>query len=678
MQALNLVQKKKKKVNEIMKDIKATDDKEKQLKLYKDILNIVNTDRKIIYQYLLLVKQIRKITDKKENPVVEIMTFIHHFPPEQYNKEFVGYAEKKYSSMEKILLILNKILSKHWKKTTFEERREATLFFLKAIKEDQFEIKNTSPITWENDELYIYNSYLVFLEQIKRKMEHYSSSNIIIDIKSDKIIKCDKFILDIKQELQKEHPDSYVNKMKQCLEQFEENKKMYMVIEGNFFIKYLSGFHSFLNKIKDTYLKELSIIKFEKEEDKNIFEYFMLFISSYNFENITQDKLLVWKYSFYNSENYEEEIKKKLIEQYKQNELPLEVKFEKDNKLIIINPENMEEITIENYDDYELHSLILDIQQNQKFNKVKAIKYVKIPKINNHLYIKKIFDEWVVFNLCTFNSKTIKTLYGTLFKEQEPFILDEKEMTIVLKNITFYSFDTDFAGSTNKEAMKIYEYANYDNLIDIYDKGLSNEDVLKVIFLAFNLIVNFHEILGHLNIRYQRFNYGQEKNDVYNSPKVDKNLSSDYAKSRNNVESGEDIEIKLFGRVISDLTLKEALFILNPSNYIQNDYDSFRQKFMKCNTEKIIIDEVFYVYLKKTFDINPENIIKAENKKYSFDDLIKKSTGIRERYAMKRKHPIGYRMDGLQKEDYDYVDKLLKTIENLDETTIFDIKDFNK
>ena len=239
----------------------------------------------------------------------------------------------------------------------------------------------------------------------------------------------------------------------------------------------------------------------------------MLFISSYNFENITTDKLLVWKYSF---EIYEEEIKMKLIKEYIQKECPMEIKFEKGNKLII-KPECMNEIIIENYDDYEIQSLISDIYENRKFNEVRAIKYLKIPKINNHLFIKKIFDKWVAFNLFIFNSKTIKTLYETLFKEKDVPILDENELTIILSNITFYSFDTDFIGLTDKEAMKIYEYRNYDNLADIYDKYLQNEDVLKVIFLAFNLIVNFHEILGRFISRYQIFNYGEKREGVYNS-----------------------------------------------------------------------------------------------------------------------------------------------------------------
>ena len=158
---------------------------------------------------------------------------------------------------------------------------------------------------------------------------------------------------------------------------------------------------------------------------------------------------------------------------------------------------------------------------------------------------------------------------------------------------------------------------------------------------------------------------------------MNKDLSSDYAKRTEGKESGEDIGIKLFGKETSDLTLKEALFILNPTHYVQNDYKSFRKKFMKCNDEKIIIDEIFYDYLINSFKINPEKILVAENKRYYFNDLIKKSTGNRERYAMKRKHPIGFKIDGLQKEDYEHVNDLLEGIKNLDKT-IKEFEDFIK
>ena len=666
MQALELIQDKKKNIKNIMEVINNTNDKEKKLKLYKDILKIDNTDRQTVYEYLILIKQMTEGTFKNEEPLKEIITYIHHFPLEQYNKEFIGFNEKKNSSIEKILLILNKILSKEWIKSTLEEREDAIKFFLKAIEDDKFELKNTSPITWENDELYIFNLYLVLITQIHLKMEYYISLDNIneMELKSENIIKYDKLIKKYEDELKvKNCSEKSIDNSKKLIEKYKLLKEYYLLIEGNFFKKYLSKFSIFLQEIKDTYLKKLSTIKFVNEEDKNIFEYFMLFISYYNFESISRDICSVWKCSFDNSYN---EINMKLVEYYRQKYPLMKIIIENNNKLIL-KIKYINDIIIENYNDYELDSLLDDIYKNLNFNEIKAIKYVKIPKLNNHLYIKKIYKNWRAFNLSIFNSKTIKSLYKTLFKEQYSFIEGEKELDIILKNITFYSFDTDFSAITDRKALKIYEYSNYENLVEIYDKYLLNEDVLKVIFLAFNLIINFHEILGHLNIKYQIYKYGQEKKEYYNSPKVNKNLSSDYAKGRDDRESGEDIEIKLFGRVILDLSLKEALFILNLTNYLVNDYNSFKNKFIKCDNEKINIDESFSDLLYKSFNINTNKILFAENKRYSFDDLIKKSINNRKLYPMKRKHPIGYNIDGMKKEDYDKVKKRLEIINSLED-----------
>ena len=201
--------------------------------------------------------------------------------------------------------------------------------------------------------------------------------------------------------------------------------------------------------------------------------------------------------------------------------------------------------------------------------------------------------------------------------------------------------------------------------MDIHDKNLKNEDELKIMFLAFNLVINEHEILGHLNIGYQIYSFGEQKKDKYNSPKVKPELSSDYAKKRGDKESGEDIEIKIFGRVISDLTLKEALFILNYHNYVIYDYDSFRIKIMKCNEQKISLDDTFLEYLKM-FKINPENILHAENKRYYLNNLNKKSIINTEKFIMKRKRPINYNIDGVKKEDFEYLLNLLEDIKNID------------
>ena len=49
-------------------------------------------------------------------------------------------------------------------------------------------------------------------------------------------------------------------------------------------------------------------------------------------------------------------------------------------------------------------------------------------------------------------------------------------------------------------------------------------------------------------------------------------------------ESGEQVELLLFNRVINNLKLKEALFLLNTKNHIiYNHFDNFRENFIKSN-----------------------------------------------------------------------------------------------
>ena len=73
---------------------------------------------------------------------------------------------------------------------------------------------------------------------------------------------------------------------------------------------------------------------------------------------------------------------------------------------------------------------------------------------------------------------------------------------------------------------------------------------------------------------------------MFNSPHIDNyNLYSSYAKERGK-ESGESIEILLFGRKVEELTLKEALFVLKQNKYIHGK-NYFLKKFNICNNMKI-------------------------------------------------------------------------------------------
>ena len=81
----------------------------------------------------------------------------------------------------------------------------------------------------------------------------------------------------------------------------ERNIKLYALLEGNFFKKYLAGLNEFLSGITETYIQKLSQIKFDKKHDKDIFEYFMFFITNYDFENINTIICNVWKRTFEDS-----------------------------------------------------------------------------------------------------------------------------------------------------------------------------------------------------------------------------------------------------------------------------------------------------------------------------------------------------------------------------------------
>ena len=101
MEELQLVKNNKVKINTLIEKIKSTENKEKQLELYQNILNIDNTKEEIVMDYLLLLKQIRKLENNDPNPLIEIMKFKNHFSPNKFNEHF-SFIEKKRILLLKI------------------------------------------------------------------------------------------------------------------------------------------------------------------------------------------------------------------------------------------------------------------------------------------------------------------------------------------------------------------------------------------------------------------------------------------------------------------------------------------------------------------------------------------------------------------------------------------------
>ena len=217
---------------------------------------------------------------------------------------------------------------------------------------------------------------------------------------------------------------------------------------------------------------------------------------------------------------------------------------------------------------------------------------------------------WKQLAITILSSKATKEAIKTLFKS--PYIdivSDQQYLSKIMDNIRFFIYDRNSNASTNRNSLRIYEFGLYNKEATISESLLS--------FYSFNIISNLHEICGHINIRVQNFNSNLLNNNL-DSPRIDEknsNLYSDYAKIRQK-ESGEAIEIALFGRNIKEITIKEALFILNPTNYASG-LKYFNENFKKCNSKDfkdIVNNETIETYLKPLgikYDELPKNINKT-------------------------------------------------------------------
>ena len=678
MEDLTLFKNIQKAKNEKLLEISNEINKEKKINLYEELLKIDNTDKKILLQYLNFCIQINDGTsnmgDKMEKDFIK---YSKYFPPEEWNKNFSGVIQRKdSSSLEKLELILKKIIGNNWILADDISKKDITKFIRNKIKECSGEIGNSYPITWKNEELFIYYSLQEFLDRLKNKIVFYSQESQCKKLKNDLITyyytEIEKLKIQIikiqfgnenDKEIDKEKDKDKEKvieidkkeKIENLNKKIEEYKERILNIgfnEGGFFSKYLNNLYYFLLSIKDTYLKDFCQKKFLKKEEQDIFEHFMLFISSYDFEVIPDYMHSVWKYSFL---DLNESAKDEIFFDFIKKKNPKEFTRVGEDKIKIIFAKNIKEVvTIDDINDYDIENLFNIIKVSGNFNENEYIRFVKINKINNHIYIKKIMKEWISFNIHIFNLLAIQSLYNILFDNQDKSLFQGNELKIIIENITYFVFPTDFSGLTKRKTMKIYEYGAM-----IWIDG--EEDFSKIITLAFSLVCNMHEIIGHYNIGYQAYSNPKEAKK-FDSPKIDPTIASKYAEDRGFKEAGENIEIQLFGRKITSLTLKEALFILNSENY-KVHYETFRKNFKECNYKEISIDQKFKNTLENAFKINIDEINTKENKEICIDDYIKRKVE-QKSYAVKGSHPPNFNIDGVNNNNFESLDKLISAMEN--------------
>ena len=108
-------------------------------------------------------------------------------------------------------------------------------------------------------------------------------------------------------------------------------------------------------------------------------------------------------------------------------------------------------------------------------------------------------------------------------KKLNNFFNDKDLLEKIIDKIRYISYKTTFFGVTNTNTLRIYEYGIFSNIIE-------NKSILLLIYYGGHIVVNIHEIGGHIYVKLENFyccNY-----DYLSSPKIDKHeekLFSDYA-----------------------------------------------------------------------------------------------------------------------------------------------------
>ena len=611
----NIIESNNMKIKEIYKNIKSIKNKidvidienssykanliSEELQLYKQLFKYNNTKESDILEFLLLKFELFKINLINKDEMEKLLRSYNHFISDgNYDKNFPE-LRKRDNALAKINKLINILIKTDINVSNPDEKIKRTKKFMHTIidirnSELIVKIKVTNAVTWENKELYIYNLYLMFLFSLEQKINYHKKHPNPVVINSKEYHKLYEDYLIALNDKEKE---DILNKM-----------QLMNICESNFIKVYMKNFNQFLIKVNDNFKNKFQNNELTSETDRSIFEDYFYFLSYYKFDSTNSLDIRIfrlWNETFCTITN---ENKIELIKKYN-NFAEKDVSFfcELKNEVLTITTDDKQE-NIENLDDYCFSSLLGDIYQNRLDN----LDYYKNKNLKPHCYKKNLFimkkkDIWKKLNLKILGSNAIKEVVDTFFNNSYIDILgDEELLSEALDNIKFYIYKTSSSASSNEDSLNIYEFGLYN-----IEKTMSES---LLIFYAFNSVSNIHEIGGHLNIRIQNFNSLDKRVE---SPKIVENekLYTEYARERKK-ESGETIEISLFGKWIGEITLKEALYILEPNNY--NSLQEFKNNFKKCNTKKIkeiISEETNELYLKP-LGINIEELEDDSNKMY--------------------------------------------------------------
>jgi len=548
---------------------------QERINYYEELFELENTKEDDLFQYMLsLLKLLNKKIISEQKFLDKLKIFSQGISDENYLKYFNKYTRQ--NSFSKIYNLLELICCDLENDNNFRKRKN----FIKKLNDlsytaeaSQFIFKGT--VSWENKELYLYNLYLTLLSILNKKIND-GKKNKNYNIDENALY---KYYLDLLKTAKGNERVKIMDKMEYV-----------NLFEGEFFYIYIKNFKKFLLGIKVNFDERFKNNKLDEIKDQLLFEDYIQLLSTYDFKDEEEEELVsLWNQAFVPMK-FEDKLNKINSHNISIKYAGKDIQFELTNNNILNKIKNGNVIfSVNNIDNYNLPSLLNDLTRNN--NNEKYEYYLNknlIPSLyDTELFLKKKWGYWKQILISILGSKSIKENITIVFGEysDEYFFRNQVYLSQLLDDIRFYTHKTNIGGCLNDNSLRIYEYGLFS-----LDKKKS---ISLLFFYSFNAVTNIHEISGHFFVRNQNIINSKNKK-LLDSPNIDlknEKLFSNYAQGRKK-ESGESIEISLFGRRIRYLTIKEALYILEQDNYSLGVYE-FKKGFLNCNSldNKNIISE---------------------------------------------------------------------------------------
>ena len=238
---------------------------------------------------------------------------------------------------------------------------------------------------------------------------------------------------------------------------------------------------------------------------------------------------------------------------------------------------------INQYSSEELLSYLFLKKDLKDINKFELINSLKIQYFSDYIHKQILNNKWKNFLYEIFESKTIENLINSVHKDAKK--IDKKEFKKIIDSVKFFNFNCTCLGQS---------FPFYILFINGLMGKKENNNIEYIKYYSRILVTFMHEILGHILIFIIRILF--DKN--MKSPETKGEIFSKFSNKRGR-ESGEKMHVKLFGRLLKSLTLKELCFIFNIKNYSFEKYEIFTENFSKCNDKELEIPDILVDLLKE-------------------------------------------------------------------------------